>query len=206
MANNSAQKKYKLFGRRSESKDQSYNSRSVDQIQINDSSAYSDGYNNGLSDYCYTELPAHSQQNHNLLTNGSAMSSVSSVAHNHTYHMHNPDLNGMSPLSISSNQQWLISDNESDTRMRRFSSDCEGLTEEQQLNRDEKRAKALKIPIATYDIINLPIDEFNERLAKYELNEAQLSLIRDIRRRGMWLLAFYSCHESWKNAPIRQLD
>ena len=34
------------------------------------------------------------------------------------------------------------------------------------------------------DIINLPMDEFNERLSKYDLTEAQLSLIRDIRRRG----------------------
>lgn len=57
------------------------------------------------------------------------------------------------------------------------------------LNRDEKRARALKIPISTTDIINLPIDEFNERLTKYELTEMQLSLIRDIRRRGIYLIS-----------------
>lgn len=34
------------------------------------------------------------------------------------------------------------------------------------------------------DIINLPMDEFNERLSKHDLSETQLSLIRDIRRRG----------------------
>lgn len=56
------------------------------------------------------------------------------------------------------------------------------------LNRDEKRARALKIPISTADIINLPIDEFNERLTKYELTEMQLSLIRDIRRRGKYIV------------------
>lgn len=28
------------------------------------------------------------------------------------------------------------------------------------------------------------MDEFNERLSKYDLSESQLSLIRDIRRRG----------------------
>ena len=55
---------------------------------------------------------------------------------------------------------------------------------EAQASRDERRARALNIPIVTCDIINLPIDEFNERLAKYDLTEAQLSLIRDIRRRG----------------------
>ncbi|CAG0891904.1 unnamed protein product [Darwinula stevensoni] len=42
----------------------------------------------------------------------------------------------------------------------------------------------MKIPISIEDIINLPMDEFNERLSKYDLTEAQLSLIRDIRRRG----------------------
>ena len=38
--------------------------------------------------------------------------------------------------------------------------------------------------MAVDDIINLPMDEFNERLSKHDLSEAQLSLIRDIRRRG----------------------
>lgn len=40
------------------------------------------------------------------------------------------------------------------------------------------------IPLEVHDIINLPMDEFNERLSKHDLSEAQLSLIRDIRRRG----------------------
>ena len=57
-------------------------------------------------------------------------------------------------------------------------------SEEEHLNRDEKRARAMNIPMNVSDIINLPMDEFNERLSKYDLSEAQLSLIRDIRRRG----------------------
>ena len=52
------------------------------------------------------------------------------------------------------------------------------------MTRDEKRARALNVPISVDDIINLPMDEFNERLSKFDLSEAQLSLIRDIRRRG----------------------
>lgn len=56
--------------------------------------------------------------------------------------------------------------------------------EEEQLTRDEKRARNLNIPISVDDIINLPMDEFNERLSKYDLSESQLTLIRDIRRRG----------------------
>lgn len=57
-------------------------------------------------------------------------------------------------------------------------------SEEEHLNRDEKRARSMNIPMSVNDIINLPMDEFNERLSKYDLSEAQLSLIRDIRRRG----------------------
>ncbi len=52
------------------------------------------------------------------------------------------------------------------------------------LSRDDKRARAMNLPITTEDIINLPMDEFNERLSKFDLSEPQLSLIRDIRRRG----------------------
>ena len=66
---------------------------------------------------------------------------------------------------------------------------------ESQFSRDERRARALNIPIPTADIINLPIDEFNEKLAKYDLTEAQLSLIRDIRRRGKNKVAAQNCRK-----------
>ena len=65
--------------------------------------------------------------------------------------------------------------------------------DDRSITRDEKRAKALNIPIPAEEIINLPIDEFNERLAKYELNETQLALIRDIRRRGKNKVAAQNC-------------
>nr|WKF20670.1 CncC [Cnaphalocrocis medinalis] len=65
----------------------------------------------------------------------------------------------------------------------------------QHLSRDEKRAKALGIPLDVQDIINLPMDEFNERLSKHDLSEAQLSLIRDIRRRGKNKVAAQNCRK-----------
>jgi nuclear factor erythroid 2 len=40
------------------------------------------------------------------------------------------------------------------------------------------------LPISCNDIINLPMDEFNDLLSKHELTEEQLTLCRDIRRRG----------------------
>ncbi|XP_077985156.1 endoplasmic reticulum membrane sensor NFE2L1-like [Glandiceps talaboti] len=54
----------------------------------------------------------------------------------------------------------------------------------EKLSRDEKRAKLLNIPFSTNEIIDLPVDEFNELMSKYQLTESQLAMIRDIRRRG----------------------
>jgi nuclear factor erythroid 2 len=39
------------------------------------------------------------------------------------------------------------------------------------------------------------MDEFNERLSKYDLTESQLSLIRDIRRRGKNKVAAQNCRK-----------
>ncbi|XP_067618210.1 segmentation protein cap'n'collar isoform X2 [Eurosta solidaginis] len=67
--------------------------------------------------------------------------------------------------------------------------------EDEHLTRDEKRARAMNIPMPVTDIINLPMDEFNERLSKYDLTENQLSLIRDIRRRGKNKVAAQNCRK-----------
>ena len=46
------------------------------------------------------------------------------------------------------------------------------------------QAQQMGLPITCADIINLPMDEFNDLLSKHELTEEQLTLCRDIRRRG----------------------
>ncbi|KAL0269433.1 UNVERIFIED_CONTAM: hypothetical protein PYX00_007168 [Menopon gallinae] len=68
-------------------------------------------------------------------------------------------------------------------------------SDEDHLTRDEKRANAMNIPMPVDEIVNLPMDEFNERLSKYDLSEAQLSLIRDIRRRGKNKVAAQNCRK-----------
>lgn len=70
-----------------------------------------------------------------------------------------------------------------------------GGSDDPNLTRDEKRARTMNIPISVADIINLPMDEFNERLSKYDLSEIQLSLIRDIRRRGKNKVAAQNCRK-----------
>ncbi|XP_023657475.1 nuclear factor erythroid 2-related factor 2a isoform X2 [Paramormyrops kingsleyae] len=66
---------------------------------------------------------------------------------------------------------------------------------EARLSRDEQRAKALQIPLAVDLIINLPVDDFNELMSKHQLNEAQLALVRDIRRRGKNKVAAQNCRK-----------
>ncbi|XP_043512962.1 segmentation protein cap'n'collar isoform X2 [Frieseomelitta varia] len=106
----------------------------------------------------------------------SGRSAVEHVHHNHTYHM---------PAESSGSLQRPVS---RDKKVRKSES-------EEHLTRDEKRARALNVPIPVNDIINLPMDEFNERLSKYDLSEAQLSLIRDIRRRGKNKVAAQNCRK-----------
>ncbi|XP_024245821.1 endoplasmic reticulum membrane sensor NFE2L1 [Oncorhynchus tshawytscha] len=59
--------------------------------------------------------------------------------------------------------------------------------------RDERRARTMKIPFSNDLIVNLPVEEFNELLTKHRLSEAQLKLIRDIRRRGKNKMAAQNC-------------
>ncbi|XP_065200980.1 endoplasmic reticulum membrane sensor NFE2L1 [Planococcus citri] len=105
------------------------------------------------------------------------------IMHNHTYHLPPESINGASGTV----QKSIYKDKLKSKSSRR--------SEDEQLTRDEKKARNLGIPIPVYDIINLPMDEFNERLSKYDLSETQLSLIRDIRRRGKNKVAAQNCRK-----------
>ncbi|XP_068560853.1 nuclear factor erythroid 2-related factor 2a [Cebidichthys violaceus] len=76
-----------------------------------------------------------------------------------------------------------------------FTKDKHKKRSEKRLSRDEQRAKALKIPFTVDMIINLPVDDFNEMMSKHQLNEAQLALVRDIRRRGKNKVAAQNCRK-----------
>ncbi|KAK6315443.1 hypothetical protein J4Q44_G00149720 [Coregonus suidteri] len=76
-----------------------------------------------------------------------------------------------------------------------FTKDKKRRRSEKRLSRDEQRAKALRIPFTVDMIINLPVDDFNEMMSKHQLNEAQLALVRDIRRRGKNKVAAQNCRK-----------
>ncbi|KAG9349483.1 hypothetical protein JZ751_027928 [Albula glossodonta] len=63
------------------------------------------------------------------------------------------------------------------------------------LSRDEQQVTALEIPISVDMIINLPVEEFNKMMSKEQLSEAQLALVRDIRRRGKNKVAAQNCRK-----------
>lgn len=105
---------------------------------------------------------------------GGACSSI--LQHNHSYHL---------PFSNSDSQDKPVTRDKSKSP----------LSDEDSFNKDEKRAKELNLPISIEDIINLAIDEYNERLSKYELTDQQLNLIRDIRRRGKNKVAAQNCRK-----------
>nr|XP_060636862.1 endoplasmic reticulum membrane sensor NFE2L1 isoform X1 [Anolis sagrei ordinatus]XP_060636863.1 endoplasmic reticulum membrane sensor NFE2L1 isoform X1 [Anolis sagrei ordinatus] len=103
------------------------------------------------------------------------------VGHNHTYNMVPRTLEADEPEPASMGKK-SAKDKQADFL-------------DKQVSRDEHRARAMKIPFSNEKIINLPVEEFNELLSKYQLSEAQLSLIRDIRRRGKNKMAAQNCRK-----------
>ncbi|XP_061086925.1 endoplasmic reticulum membrane sensor NFE2L1b isoform X2 [Conger conger] len=108
------------------------------------------------------------------------------VGHNHTYNL---------PPSPSRSERALSPD------CKRISRDAKRQAPPQldlldkQSSRDERRARSMKIPFSNEHIVNLPVEEFNELLAKHRLSEAQLALVRDIRRRGKNKMAAQNCRK-----------
>ncbi|XP_067825457.1 endoplasmic reticulum membrane sensor NFE2L1b isoform X3 [Heptranchias perlo] len=114
------------------------------------------------------------------------------VNHNHTYNL--------PPGASASNQQYHPGPGKKSGIKETHSSRMDI-----HLGRDERRARTLKIPFSNDKIINLPVDEFNELLSKFHLTDAQLTLIRDIRRRGKNKLAAQNCRKR-KLDTILNLD
>ncbi|KAK1793965.1 hypothetical protein P4O66_010883 [Electrophorus voltai] len=115
---------------------------------------------------------------------------MESVNHNHTYNL---------PLASSypEHSQLLgpCAKKERDKQLQQAKLQPPRDFIDKQSSRDERRARAMKIPFSNDKIVNLPVEEFNELLSKHHLSEAQLSLIRDIRRRGKNKMAAQNCRK-----------
>ncbi|XP_045420461.1 nuclear factor erythroid 2-related factor 3 [Lemur catta] len=103
------------------------------------------------------------------------------VFHNHTYH-----LQPSAPESTSESFSWPGKSQ----KMSRYLDDTD-----RNLSRDERRAKALHIPFSVDEIVRMPVDSFNSMLSRYYLTDLQVSLIRDIRRRGKNKVAAQNCRK-----------
>ncbi|KAM6958890.1 nuclear factor erythroid 2-related factor 3 [Aplochiton taeniatus] len=68
-------------------------------------------------------------------------------------------------------------------------------SDERELSRDELRARAMCIPFSAPEIVNMPVEEFLEVLEGHSLSPSQVTLLRDIRRRGKNKLAAQNCRK-----------
>ncbi|MEQ2175696.1 hypothetical protein GOODEAATRI_020454 [Goodea atripinnis] len=116
------------------------------------------------------------------------------IGHDHTYNNQ--------PLSSSSSPAWgrMPSEptksavrHEKDRPNHRSSSSL--VSQAKIRNKDEQRSQALRIPFSYDLIVNMPVEEFNDLLTSYQLSKEQLTLIRDIRRRGKNKIAAQNCRK-----------
>ncbi|XP_041899017.1 nuclear factor erythroid 2-related factor 3 isoform X1 [Corvus kubaryi] len=111
--------------------------------------------------------------------------------HNHTY-TQLPSQTASTPQPHQ--QMWMKKSNKVNDR-------CHNSTATNQ-SRDECSAKALRIPFSDDEIVSMSVDSFNTLLAKNQLTETQVSLLRDIRRRGKNKVAAQKCHKRKLNAIL----
>ncbi|XP_070702036.1 nuclear factor erythroid 2-related factor 3 [Pempheris klunzingeri] len=74
-------------------------------------------------------------------------------------------------------------------------SDDESRMDDRELSRDELRARAMYIPFSVLQIVNMPVEEFLEVLDGHGFSPDQVTLLRDIRRRGKNKLAAQNCRK-----------
>lgn len=67
--------------------------------------------------------------------------------------------------------------------------------EERELSRDELRARAMCLPFSVLQIVNMPVEEFLDVLESHGFSPEQVTLLRDIRRRGKNKLAAQNCRK-----------
>lgn len=115
------------------------------------------------------------------------------VGHDHTYNQpwSTPSTQSLGKMPTKHPKSFSRRDNSKPYS----SSSSRHIPDSKTRSRDERRARALKVPFSNDLIVNLPVEEFNDLLAKYRLSEEQLALVRDIRRRGKNKIAAQNCRK-----------
>uniref|UniRef100_A0A8B9HDF1 Nuclear factor erythroid 2-related factor 1-like n=1 Tax=Astyanax mexicanus TaxID=7994 RepID=A0A8B9HDF1_ASTMX len=100
--------------------------------------------------------------------------------HDHTYHSWAPPLKG-------GIKQEMLSEDE---------------YEPEEMSRDGRRLQALGLPYSAPQIVNMPVEEFLELLEGRGLSTAEITLLRDVRRRGKNKLAAQNCRKRKLDAIV----
>lgn len=132
---------------------------------------------------CYTEPSKLCHMDHRTVSSFHGDLECQHVFHNHTYHLQ--------PTGTEPTTESLTWPGKSQKISRYFELDDPNRT----LSRDEQLAKALCIPFSVDEIVHMPADNFNSILSRHYLTDLQISLIRDIRRRGKNKVAAQNCRK-----------
>ncbi|XP_016300100.1 nuclear factor erythroid 2-related factor 1-like [Sinocyclocheilus anshuiensis] len=104
---------------------------------------------------------------------------VENIWHDHTYST--PQAQNSTPSSwFTAIKQEVMSDDEG---------------EPEEMSRDEHRVQALGLPFSAFQIVNMPVENFLELLDSQNLSGSQVTLLRDVRRRGKNKLAAQNCRK-----------
>ncbi|KAJ4932040.1 hypothetical protein JOQ06_010473 [Pogonophryne albipinna] len=118
---------------------------------------------------------------------------LENIGHDHTYNQ--PLSSDSSPSLGNMPTKHTKSSSRHDNAKPYHRSSSRRITESRMWSRDERRARVGKLPFSNELIVNLPVEEFNDLLANYQLSEEQLILVRDIRRRGKNKIAAQNCRK-----------
>ncbi|XP_058929668.1 nuclear factor erythroid 2-related factor 3 [Kogia breviceps] len=129
---------------------------------------------------CYLESTKLCHMDHRTNSHFHGDLAFQPILHNHTYHLQ--------PSALESTYGPFSWPGKSQKIRRGYLNDTD-----RNLSRDELRAKALHIPFSVDEIVQMPVDSFNSMLSRYYLTDFQVSLIRDIRRRGKNKVAAQNC-------------
>ncbi|XP_054240811.1 nuclear factor erythroid 2-related factor 3 [Indicator indicator] len=134
------------------------------------------GHSQEHTKYDHVEYPGDSEC--------SKKATLKQFLHKHTYHQL-PSQAASTP--VLHQQMWMKPSKEVKERC------CN--TTDKKLSSDAHHANSLTIPFSVDEIVSMPVDSFNTMLAKNQLPHTQVSLLRDIRRRGKNKVAAQNCRK-----------